>query len=70
MVKPQNNKNIEGKESQIKEAKNIFNKVIEENFPNLKKEMAINVQEAYRISNRWDQKRKPIHHIIIKTTNA
>jgi hypothetical protein len=25
---------------------NIFNKIIEENFPNLKKEMSMNIQEA------------------------
>jgi hypothetical protein len=28
------------------------------------------MQEAYRISNRWDQKRDSSRHIIIKTTNA
>jgi chromosome segregation ATPase len=32
----------------------IFNKIIEENFPNLKKEMAMNIQEAYRTPNRLD----------------
>jgi len=31
----------EGEDSQIKGPENIFNKMIEENFPNLKKEMAI-----------------------------
>ena len=40
---------IEGsKDSQLKGSENFFNKIIEENFPNLKKEMAIKVQEAYR----------------------
>jgi hypothetical protein len=38
---------------------NIFNKIIEENFPNLKKELPMNIQEAYRTSNRLDQKRIP-----------
>ena len=47
----------EGKESQLKGPENIFNKIIEENFPNLKEEMVINVQEAYRTPNRLDQKR-------------
>jgi hypothetical protein len=28
-----------------------LNKIIEENFPNLKKEMPINIQEAYRTPN-------------------
>jgi hypothetical protein len=32
--------------------------------------MPINIQEAYRMPNRLDQKRNPFHHIIIKTTNA
>ena len=36
---------------------NIFNKIMEENFPNLKKEMPMNMQEAYRTPNRLDQKR-------------
>jgi hypothetical protein len=42
---------------QIKGPLNIFNKIIEENFPNLKKEMTMNIQEAYRTPNRLDQKR-------------
>ena len=36
----------EGEESELKGPENIFNKIIEENFPNLKEEMVINVQEA------------------------
>ena len=32
--------------------------------------MPMNIQEAYRMPNRLDQKRNPFHHIIIKTTNA
>ena len=38
----------EEEETQVKGRENIFNKIIEENFPNLKKEMLIKVQ-AYRI---------------------
>jgi hypothetical protein len=49
---------------------NIFNKIIEENFPNLKREMPMNIQEAYRTLNRLDQKRNSSWHIIIRTTNA
>jgi hypothetical protein len=37
----------ECEDSQLKGPKNVFNKIIEENFPNLKKEMTIKVQEAY-----------------------
>jgi hypothetical protein len=32
--------------------------------------MDIKVQEAYRTPNKWDQKRKSFHHIIIKTLNS
>ena len=48
---------IGNKDSQLKEPENVFNKIIEENIPNLKKEMAIKVQEAYRTPNKWDQKK-------------
>jgi hypothetical protein len=60
----------ESKESQLKGTLNIFNKIIEEKFSNLKKEMLINIQEAYRTPNELDQKRNSSHHIIIKTPNA
>ena len=42
----------ENENSQLKEPVNIFNKIIKENFPNLKKEMPINIQEAHRSPNR------------------
>jgi hypothetical protein len=60
----------ESEDSQLKGPVNIFNKIIEENFPNLKKEMPINIQEAYRNPNRLDQKRNSSSHIIVKTPNA
>ena len=41
---------------QIKGPVNIFNKIVEENFPNAKKEMPMNIQEAYKIPNSLDQK--------------
>ena len=50
----------EGKELQIKGPENIFNKIIEENFPNLKNDIPMKVQEAYRTPNRLDQKKKNI----------
>ena len=55
---------------QLKGPANIFNKMIEENFPNLKKEMPMNIQEAYRTPNRLDQKKNSSCQIIIKTPNA
>jgi hypothetical protein len=47
----------ENEDFQLKGPANIFNKIIEENFPNLKKEMPIKIQEAYRTPNRLDKKR-------------
>jgi hypothetical protein len=41
----------------LKGPENIFNKIIEEKFPNLRKEIPMNIQEAYRTPNRQDQKR-------------
>jgi hypothetical protein len=62
---------IEKKEdAQFKGPENIFNKIIEENFPNLKKEMPVNIQETYRTPNSLDQKRISTYHITIKTPNA
>jgi hypothetical protein len=60
----------ESKDSQLKGQVNIFNKIIDENFLNLKKEMPMNIQEAYRTPNTLDQKRNSSRHIIIRTTNA
>ena len=44
----------EGDNFQPKIPVNIFNKIIEEKFPNIKKEMTVNIQEAYRTPNRLD----------------
>jgi hypothetical protein len=60
----------ENEDFQLKGPANIFNKIIEENFPNLKKEMPMNIKEAYRTPNRLDEKRNSALHIIIRTTNA
>ena len=46
----------ENEDSQLKGPENVFTKIIEENFPNLKKEMDIKVQEAYRTPNKWTRK--------------
>jgi hypothetical protein len=61
---------MENDDFQLKGSTNIFNKIIEENFSNLKKEMPMIIQEAYRTPNRLDQKRKFSWHIIIRTKNA
>jgi hypothetical protein len=52
----------ENEDFQLQGQVNIFNKIVEENFHNLKKEMSMNIQEAYRIPNRLDQKRNSSQH--------
>jgi chromosome segregation ATPase len=47
----------ENEDFQLKGPVNIFNKIIKEIFPNLKKEMPMNIQEDYKTPNRLDQKR-------------
>jgi hypothetical protein len=47
----------ENEDFQLKGPVNIFNKIIEDNLPNQKREMSMNIQEAYRTPNRLDQKR-------------
>jgi chromosome segregation ATPase len=54
-------------EVQAKEICNIVNKIITENFPNLKKVIPIQVQEALRTVSRVDQNRTSHQNIIIKT---
>ena len=59
---------IEEGEVQHKGTENIFKKIIDENFPNLKKDILMKIQKTYRTSNRLNQKkRKSFCHIIIKT---
>ena len=36
----------------LKEVAKIFNTIIEKNFPNLKKELPMNIKAAYRTPNR------------------
>jgi hypothetical protein len=60
----------ESGDSQLKGPENIFNKIIEENFPNLRKEMPMSIQEVHRTPNRLHQKRSSSCHIIVETPNA
>ena len=47
------------------EIENLFEKKIQENFPNLVKEIDIQVQEAQRIPNKLDPKMTTLRYIII-----
>lgn len=57
----------EGEQSQFLEPERIFNKIVEGNSPNLKKETHANIQEDYRTLVRLDYKIKSSCNIIIKT---
>ena len=53
-------------EEEEQEIENLFEKIVKENFPNLVKEIDIQVQEAQRVQNKLDPKRTTPRHIIIK----
>jgi hypothetical protein len=55
---------------QAKGIRNIFNKIITENFSSLEKSIPSQIQEASRTPNRPDQNRSTPWHIIIKITNT
>ena len=53
-------------EEEEQEIGNLFEKKMKENFPNLVKEIDIQVLEAQRVPNKMDPKRTTPRHIIIK----
>ena len=53
----------EGEEQEIE---NLFKNIMTEKFPNLVKEIDMQVQEAQRIPNKTDPNRTTPRHIIIK----
>ena len=55
----------EGKERE-KGIKNVFEEILPEKFPNLKKETDIQVKEVQRIPNKMNPSRHTPRHIIIK----
>ena len=55
----------EGKEEE-QEIKTLFEKLMKENFPNMVKEIDIQVQETQRVPNKLDPRRNSPRHIIIK----
>lgn len=59
----------EREESQLQVLENIFNKITEENFPNLREEKSINIEEAETKLIILEQKRKSSCPIKIKTLN-
>ena len=59
----------EGEEEE-QESENLFEQIMKENFPNLAKELDIQIQEAQRVPNKMDPKRTTPRHIIIKMTKV
>ena len=55
----------EGEEEE-QEIENLFVKIMKGNFPNLVKEIDIQVQEAQRVLNKLDPNRTIPRHIIIE----
>ena len=58
----------EGKEKE-QEIGNLFENIMKENFPNLVKEIDMQIQEAQRVPNKMDVKRPTPRHIIFKIAN-
>lgn len=67
-IKSKNDRSRGRRRKQVKGPENIFIK-IKEKFSNLRKEIPIKVQEAYRPTNRLYLTRISPKHIIIKTLN-
>ena len=65
MHKHPNYRDARGEEEE-QEIENLFEKIMKENFPNLAKEIDIQVQEAERVPSKLDPKRPTPRHIIIK----
>ena len=60
------NRDSRGEERE-KRIENVFEEIMAETFPNLKKETDIQVQKAQRVPNKMNPKRPTPRHIIIKT---
>ena len=48
---------------------NLFEKVMMENYPNLRREKVTQIQETQRVPSKRNPKRPTARHIIIKMTN-
>ena len=59
----------EGEERE-KGIENVFEEIMAENFPNLKKETDIQIQKAQKFLNKMNPKRPTWRHIIIKMAKA
>ena len=53
-------------EDEEQEIENLFEKIMKENFPNLAREIDMQIQEAQRVPKKLDPRRSTPRHIIIK----
>ena len=53
-------------EEEEQEIENLFEKMMNENLPNLAKELDMQVQEVQRVLKKLDPRRNTSRHIIIK----
>ena len=53
-------------EEEDQEIENLFEQIMKENFPNLAKEIDMQVQETQRVPKKLDPRRNTPRHIIIK----
>ena len=58
------------KEEKEQEIENLFEKIIKENFPNLAKEIDIQIREAQRVPNKLDLKKTIPRYIINKISDV
>ena len=59
----------EGEEKE-QEIEKLFEKIMKEHFPNLVKEIDIQVQKAQRVPNKLDPKRNTPRYIVIKMSKV
>ena len=52
-------------EKEAQEVENLFEQIMKENFPNLVKELDMQVQDAQRVPKKLDPRRNTPSHIII-----
>ena len=57
---------VQEEEEKKKGTEKIFEELIVENFPNMGKEIATQVQEAQRVPGRKNPRRTMLRHIVIK----
>ena len=53
-------------EKEEQEVENLLEKIMKENFPNLAREIDMQIQEAQRVPKKLDPRRSTPRHIIIK----